>query len=230
MVDVVPLTEDQNHLIETHLRLAQSIAAKFWKRATHRLELDEVTAVAYQGLVTAAIKFDPEYRPGEDPNYDPFLAFGPFARTRITGAVQDWLRTLDHVPRRQRALYKDFQARVPSMDADEIASVTGIDVTKVRAITTAVENPPVPLDTHAAPPDSRHVEAAVVANTIQSAVSRLIEEMPPLKKSVVVLRYYLGYDFGRISAELGVGLSVVKTVHQEAILDIHLVMVNSATV
>ncbi|MDQ2846901.1 MAG: SigE family RNA polymerase sigma factor [Actinomycetota bacterium] len=43
--------------------------------------------------------------------------------------------------------------------------------------------------------------AAVVAN--RDLLDRLLRELPPRRRAVIVLRYYLGLDDGAIAAELG---------------------------
>ena len=213
--------------------LARTVAIKYWKKVP-RLDCDEAISVAYQGLLTAAQRFDTDYRPPNDPAYDPFLAFGSFARVRITGAIQDWMRTLDYVPRRHRRLYRDVQellADQPGRSTEQVASLLGVDPGRVRAVTRSVENPPVSLalledDDTDDPPE--HVvaadldtEATFSAQAVQRMVAQTVDDLPDFEKSVVVLRYYLGYDFNRIAVELGSSTSRVKQVHQEAVGVIH---------
>lgn len=45
------LTPKELSLIESHIGLANSLALKRYKTATHALELDELKAIAYWGLV-----------------------------------------------------------------------------------------------------------------------------------------------------------------------------------
>lgn len=227
-----PLTSDQNHLIETHVALAQRIANRFWHKTGGAVEMDELLSVAYQGLTTAALRFDENYRPPNDPAYVPFLAFGPFARVRITGAIQDWLRAIDHVPRRQRKTYKDIRDLPQGRPVEETAAMLGISPDRVRAVVLAVESPPVSLESiegDVSHHTGSNTETDAAARAIQRAMAACVSEMPSFKKSVVVMRYYLGLDFSRISAELGSSLSSVKVAHQEAVLDIHSVMLSAAS-
>lgn len=229
------LSDYQRELIETHVGLAQNIATRFWRRLPNVLDLDDVVAIAYQGLVTAAQRFDPSYRPPDDPKYDPRLAFGPFARTRITGAIQDWLRSRDHVPRRHRRLYKDIRDLGPGQTTETTAELLGVDPARVRAVVTAVETPPVSLTSvmeaqHSFPVADPHDTAdSVVVQSVQDAVSAVIDDMADFEKSVIVLRYYMGLDFVRIATELEVSVSRVKEAHQEAVLLIHGVMIQAVT-
>ena len=230
-----PLTEYQNHLIETHIGLAKHEAAIFWKRLSSTVDYDDVVSIAYQGLVTAAQRFDVSFVPGDDPDYDPFLAFGSFARIRITGAIRDWLRTIDHVPRRQRRTYRDIQELSPGRTPDEVAAILGIDVTKVRAITCAVQSPPVSLFDvedgselrYSVGASTLNTEDSAMTRTVQQAVVNTIDDLPELERSVIVLRYYVGLDFSRIAAELEMSPSVVKTAHQGAVELLHNAMMRA---
>lgn len=233
------LTAEQYRLVENHSGLAVHIAVAFWKRAPTLFDRDELVSVAYQGLVSAAIRFDPTRRPDPpDAAYDPLLAFAPFARTRITGAVQDWLRSEDHVPRRQRKIYRDIQRLGPGKSPLETAALLGLDPRKVQAVRHAVENPPVSLDTYAtteAETYSTLAEASravadgpdseMMTRLVQLEVCRVFESMGSVAKSVMALRYYMGLDFVSIASELGISPSKVRAVHQEAVADVHSAMI-----
>jgi len=234
-----PLTQYQQDLVKTHVGLAQSIAMSFWKRAASSLDRDDVIAIAYQGLITAAQRYKPDMVPTDDPDIElpaVALTFGQYAKRRIGGAIQDWMRQLDHVPRRQRTIYKDIQEQAPGRSPEETAEVLGIDVERVRAIIHAVECPPVSLDDmndstdrgNQAPAAQGGTEGSVAAHMLQEAAVDVVNGMASFEKSVIVLRYYMGRSFPQIAAELGSSVSRVKVVHQEQILLIHMAMVQAA--
>lgn len=241
MTEEKPLSKDQIHLVETHLNLAHRIALDYWRRAPETMEKTEVVAIAYQGLLTAALRFDTTWRPENDPKYEAFLAFGAFARRRISGAIMDWQRSRDHVPRRQRRDYKSLQqsGHGSGRTAEELADITGLNVEKIRSITQAVESSAISLDAPPAQwddnpftsgaPSSTSVEDSALVSTIQDLVADTINSLPPLQRSVVTLRYYAGYDLTQIATELGVGVSAVRVSHKEAVDLIHAAMRNAAT-
>lgn len=233
------LTAYQTQLVETHIKLAQRMGLEAWRRSPETMEKYEVIGIAYQGLITAAVNFDPEWRPPADEAYDPFLAFGSFARRRISGAILDWQRSRDHVPKRQRQVYKNLQqhGHGSGKTPDQLAGLTGLPVEKIRAVTQAVETRAVSLDEAL---DSRYgpssdfpalnnVENSALVSNIQDAVANAINSLPPLQRSVVVLRYYSGLDLSQIAIELQVGSSVVRSAHKEAVDLIHAVMRRAAS-
>ena len=231
------LAQVRHDLVVKWMGLAQGIAMRFWKKAPSVIDREEVLSVAYQGLVVAADRFDFDFRPPDDPQYDPLLAFPAYARTRITGTVQDWMRKMDHVPRRQRQTYRDIQQHAPGRTPEETAEILGLDVGRVRAVTRAVLNPPISLnemqDTRSVedttPAAEGSAEGAAFTRMVQDAVGAIYLEMDPLQKSVLALRYYSGFDFPRIAATLGVPTSTVKVVHQEAVVLVHAAMLDTAT-
>ncbi len=234
------LTEYQKNLVMTHMKLAQSEGLKAWRKAPAAMEKDEVISIAYQGLITAASKFDPEWRPPADPKYDPFLAFGSFARTRIVGAILDWQKKRDHVPRRQRSVYKDLQkfGHGQGRSPEELAELTGLDVKKIRAITYAVETHSLSIDadidhwndspTRGSDALSTDNGSELVRSTMDS-VADLIESFPPVQRTIVLLRHYSGQDFTSIAMELEVSTTVVRTYYKEGMDQIHSLMLRHAS-
>lgn len=234
------LTEYQKNLVVTHLKLAQRLALESWRRSPETMEKYEVVAVAYQGLISAALKFDQTWRP-DDPKYDPFLAFGAFARQRINGSILDWQRSRDHVPKRQRQVYKNLQkhGHGAGRSAEELADITGLNVEKIRFITQAVESMDVSLDIYQEDgegstyyrevPSSQNVERVALASSIQGTAADTFRALPPLQRSILSLRYYQGLDLTQIAVELGVGVSVVRASHKDAIDLIHEAMRRAAS-
>ena len=235
------MNDYQKHLVQTHLKLAQSEALKAWRKAPNAMEKDEVVQIAYGGLITAAMRFDPEWRPDNDPNYDPFLAFGAFARQRIVGAILDWQKARDHVPRRQRKVYKDLQqlGHGNGKTPEQLADLTGLEVSKIRAITQAVETQALSLDADIDhwndSPDRATVQALSTDNGSEfvrqsmEALANTIQAFPPIQRSIIVLKYYNGLDFTSIAMELGISVSVVRTYHRDGMDIIHQLMLRVAS-
>jgi len=82
--------QERNSLILSHIQLANKVA-RSKKRKLFSIELEELEAAAYLGLVQAANSYDPM-------SCDQFSAF---AIRRIIGAIQDYLRELSWGKRKQ---------------------------------------------------------------------------------------------------------------------------------
>lgn len=233
------LTPEQKTLVEKNLGLAQYLALNIWRQSRQEMEKYEVVAIAYQGLCSAALKFDPSKMSPETVANG--KAFAGFARQRIVGSIMDWQRTRDHVPRRQRRMYKNLQqvGLGTGRSVSELADITGMPVDKIREITRAVEATSVSLDS---PPEywddaqyaidlptSHDVEGSLLENTIKTALARKLEMLPELQQVVIALRYYEGHELPYIASFLGVRLATVREAHSEAVLAIHDVMLKEAS-
>jgi RNA polymerase sigma factor for flagellar operon FliA len=76
------------------------------------LELDELIACGYEGLLNARRDFRRRFR----------VPFRVYARTRIRGAILDGIRSLQRVPRRAHA-----RGQVCSVDIDDLAHMLRCD-------------------------------------------------------------------------------------------------------
>lgn len=234
------LNSSQNELIEKNINLAHYIALDYWRRNKQNIEKDEVVTVAYLGLVNAAIRFDPTRPDIKKEDLENGKAFAGFARVKINGAILDWQRTQDHVPKRQRRIYKELQSlghgegRTP----EELSQLTGMEQEKIRAIIHAVETRDVSIHnstdhdgntTDVEIADENHVEIGVLTNSIQRAVIFAFEDLTDIQQMVIVLRYYRGLDLQQISAELGISTLNARTNHWEALAILHAAMKSAAT-
>lgn len=227
------LTDYQKSLVIDNLDLARFIALDHWRRSRQEMEKDEVVTVACHGLVTAALRFDPTWHGIRSGDLENGKAFAGWARRFITGAILDWQRSRDHVPKRQRRVYKTLQqhGHGAGRTLEELADITGESIDKLRAITQAVETSSLSLDAprenwNDAPEASAvystsNVEDTTLASSVRDVVADTFAALPPLQRSVIGLRYYKGFDLTRVAVELGVSVSVVRASHSEAIGEIH---------
>ena len=231
----------QKELVEKNLDLARYLALVTWRRSREEMERYEVVSVAYQGLIAAAIRFDPtrpQIIPGDLENGK---AFAGYARRKIIGAILDWQRSRDHVPRKQRAVYRELQNQGHGRGKThkELAELTGIDLNKIQLVTQAVEATAVSLDT---PPehwdyspqyavyasDDHDVESVAAGVTIMEAWVTVWIDLPPLQKRIIAAKYYYGHDLVNIADQLGERLNIVREAHALAVLVLHEAMKNEA--
>lgn len=236
------LTPEQNRLVENNLALARHTARAMWERNSRSLDLREMVSIAYQGLVTAALGFDLSRYSKTDKNFDPELAFTGYAKRRIVGTILDWQRSNDHVPRRQRSVYKSLQQAGygEGRSIQELADEIGLPADKLKSIAHAVEATAVSLeqvpptwdgnDQYATDvPAPADVESSVLQNSITLEMSDQFAELEELQQIIIAMRYYEGHDLPYISASLGIRLSLVREKHYDAILILHSVMVRAAS-
>lgn len=237
------MTPQQRRLVEENIGLARHIAWDACRRSPS-LDSEDALSVAYEALVSVAARFDPEQADVQDDGTrDVAGAFAGYARRRIAGAILDWQRGRDHVPRRLRTLYKTFQRHGlgAGMSMHEVAERTGLSVDKVRHIVAAVESSPVSLHSgedeetgaplweaeHAA--TSEELEASALTARIQQTVISAYDDLSPLQQVIIAMRYYEGMDLTTVAAEVGASLTTVRVAHSEALLRLHEAMVMEAS-
>jgi RNA polymerase sigma factor FliA len=82
-----------NELVEGHVALAGTLAARYLSRVPPSIDHDAVRGAAYEGLCIAANSFDRTRG----------VPFARWAARRIIGAMRDEMREQDHLSRRARA-------------------------------------------------------------------------------------------------------------------------------
>lgn len=225
------LTPYQRKLVEENAALAQFLARRRWEMAPDKLEYEELVALAYQGLVSAALRFDPsreEIVPGDLENGK---AFSGFARQRILGAILDWQkRDADHVPRSYRTDYKLLQrSGYPETvkDYTALSHSTGLPTERIRLVVAAVERMPVSFDQLSEGANSSgeevlstasDVEESVISRSIKDSLVESVSKMSELQQTVLAMRYYLGIDLQAIADNLETPVVAVREAHNSAIV------------
>jgi DNA-directed RNA polymerase specialized sigma subunit len=237
------LNAEQTRLVTENVGLANFLARLMWERSKEVLDRDELKSLAYQGLVSSALRWR-SY--GEENGYSQESItsgkfFSVFARRRILGQIMDAMRDADHVQRSVRTAHKAIlkagwgQGR----DEEEISVETGYSITRIREVLRAVENSPVSLDgvtddngesTHAyeAVNAVDDVESSAVVGTITDSMLESFQTLSDLQQCIVVMRFYLQMELQLIASELGLGLTPVRESLSEAVLTMHAAMFTSA--
>lgn len=230
MSNVLP---EMSVLIETHVGLARSIAFRIYKEATHALELDDLTSVAFQGLTEAAARW-PSYC--EEKGYDPTATnyFVAFSHHRIRGAIYDYLRAKDWAPRSLREKSKKIReaGQADGASLEELAERTGLTLKEIQETLSAMARSPVSLDSLTASAFragsldeeiqlevtdlSSNVEAtASVSSLLESFVTEILS-MPKECQVILALHYYKGVELKRIAAMLELTEARTSQLHVES--------------
>jgi len=224
------LTEYQKRLVQDNVDLAHYLAQVAWARNPEKLDIDDLVSAAHQGLISAAMKFDPSMM---DEGSTEAKHFAGYARQRIRGAILDWMRNQDHVPRNKRISYKAFQKAGlgAGRSVEEVADITNLSVDKVKSIIQVVEATSFSLDSDYLPMEllaEDTVEGTAAENRMRAAMVSQWNILTPLQQAIVTLRYYSGLEFPAIAAELQVRLGLVRQEHEDAVLTLHSALKHSA--
>lgn len=225
------MTPDTEALVHEYLPLAKSLAQQVWRTAPHALELDELTAIAYLGLVGAARRWQPYCAQNRfDPGRLEF--FKPFVVRRVRGALMDAIRQADWATRSLRTKAKAIQqanAQERGLSEQEVAERAGLSVEQVRATRRDMAHRPVSLEAEELDPASiQNVESSAFTSTILTAVVAIIRALPTEQQVVVALHYHRGMQLQEIAKTMGITESRASQLHARSVTTIHAAMLQAA--
>lgn len=100
--------ELRNEIVMHYSPLVQAHAARLSRKLPAQISYDEICSAAFDGLIEAVEAYDPERK----------AKFETFCQQRISGAVMDWLRSLDPQSRTVRTFEKKRMMVKESLGTD----------------------------------------------------------------------------------------------------------------
>lgn len=235
------LNPEIRHMVIDLMPQARSEAWKVFSNAPHALDLDDLTSLAYTGLMMAATRW-PQYcaersfHPGcgQVPCADPVTCgtrfFAAYCLRRIRGAMLDAMRSADWVTRSMRTkakLIRDAGQDLGKSEA-ELASATGLSTRQIRDTLSGVAARPVSFDAESHDvPDSGDTESQVFVSGVLGAVAAEMNGLDPETRVVLAMRFHQGLDFEVIAGKLGTTVDRVTGLHNAGVLAVHDVMLQA---
>ncbi len=100
--------ETRNAIVVHYTHLVDTHAARLSRKLPAQVSYDEIRSAAFDGLIEAVEAYDPERK----------AKFETFCQQRISGAVMDWLRSLDPQSRTVRTFEKHRALVSESLSTD----------------------------------------------------------------------------------------------------------------
>jgi len=122
--------ELRNELVVRYSHLVHTHAARLSRKLPAQVSYDEICSAAFDGLIEAVEAYDPAKK----------AKFETFCQQRISGAVMDWLRSLDPQSRTVRTFEKKRVHAREMLDAErgreptdgEVAARMGVSLPRYR--------------------------------------------------------------------------------------------------
>lgn len=198
-----------------HMALVQKVARKIARRLPKQVEVDDLVGAGALGLVDAARKFDASR-----------ASFEAYAELRIRGAILDYLRGLDWMPRTQRTRARRIDeaqrdlastlGRAP--DASELSEKTGL--TEREVLSGRIVGCIVPMDQEALDQlgvDGRLPGEPLERRELRARLSAAIERLPERTRKLLALYYVEERTLKDIGTAFGVTESRACQLHSQAI-------------
>lgn len=222
-------TENRNEIVLQYTGLVKKIVLRFKGSYNNFGQLDDMVNQGMIVLIDAVEKFNPEMG----------NKFETFATLKIRGAVIDFMRKQDWVPRSQRSLSKVLEETFGELYVElgreptesEIAQKMGISEVNLQKILQQRHNSIIlsyeeainekmmevsPLITDEKADESP--ESTILLNELKSKLGEAIDQLKEKERMVVSLYYYENLKLKEIAEVLGVTESRVSQIHSQAML------------
>jgi RNA polymerase sigma factor for flagellar operon FliA len=210
-------TVSEDAFVEAHRSLVIGIAQKVRRQLDLTIDLDELIALGFAGLVEAKQRFDPSKG----------VQFSTFAYYRIRGAILDGVRKMAYLPRRAYARLRaaesaDYvieplaEARVADSEGrlDTGQALTELE-SALTKLTAGYMLSAVGQNEAETPPESP--EDALLGLELKGKVRGAVESLPERERALVVGFYFEGRRFDEVAAELGISKSWASRLHTKAL-------------
>lgn len=222
-------TENRNEIVLQYTGLVKKIVLRFKGSYNNFGQLDDMVNQGMIVLIDAVEKFNPEMG----------NKFETFATLKIRGAVIDFMRKQDWVPRSQRSLsrlleesYGELYVALEREPTEaEIAAKMGISEANLQKILQQRHNSIVlsyeeainekmmdvsPLITEVRADDSP--ESTILFDELKMKLGEAIDQLKEKERLVVSLYYYENLKLKEIAEVLGVTESRVSQIHSQAMI------------
>lgn len=212
----------RNDIVLRYLELVRVIAVSLRNIYSKYASVDDIINEGVIALIGAIDTFDP----------DKNVKFETYANLKVKGAIIDYVRKQDWVPRQVRRFGKDMEAaynelystldRRPSNE--EIAEHMGITKERLAkgmaeaagAITLSFEE--LLYEDNFNVEGSDGADSEMYKKELKTVIAEAIDNLKPKEKQVVTLYYYEKLKFSDIAKVLEVSESRVCQIHSKAIL------------
>jgi len=226
------ILESPERLLEVYLPLIRYHADQLMRRTPASIEMDDLIDAGVLGLLDGAQRFDQERE----------VQFKTFVSYRVRGAMIDYLRAFDWMPRTLRDTSKSLQAAMEAVqqaygrpaEEDEIAAYLEIDVHEYRKRLDQVRTMSVvhfdDLPTVIGDDDDINVldmlegdanlmpEYQVATQQFVQQLAEAIEQLPKREVILLSLYYYEELTMKEVALVLGLTESRVSQVHSQMVM------------
>lgn len=224
-------TENQNHIIMEFSPLIKYLAQKTAAHINYMLEVDELVNCGVLGLIDAIEKYD-----GSREN-----RFKTYAEFRIKGAMLDYIRDMDWVPRSVRDRAKTLQSAFNTLEEKlgrtpnekEMAEHLSMPVKEYHSLLNSAQGATFlsfddvfTFATHEKKSYLSVVEENTLSNPADEAhksclkkmVAKAISELPQREQMIISLYYYEEMNLREIGKTMKLSESRVSQLHTQAIM------------
>jgi RNA polymerase sigma factor for flagellar operon FliA len=205
----------QDELAVQYLPAVKAMAYRLKERLPQSVEFDDLVSIGAEELIKLARRYDREQN-------DSFWGYG---KTRVYGAMLDYLRSLDVVSRANRKLIKQIDEVVTAYldehgvepENEYIARQLGEELEKIKEArrAAAIYNV-LPLDDQL-DGESKSTYQQVEEEELVERIHDVLQKMPERDQLIMQLYYFEELTYKEISEILGITPSRISQLHKRVI-------------
>lgn len=216
----------REELILHYLYLVKYIAGRLFINYKNAVEYDDLVSYGIFGLIDAIDKYD----------FSRGVKFDTYANIRIRGAIIDYLREIDWIPRSARQKAKEIENAYDEVEAEKGESATDVEIADKLKITLAEFHKRVQsissytvisLDEYLE--QNREInlssgdltaipESRIEKKEFKNILADIIDDLPEKESRIITLYYFEELTYKEIGSILQISESRVSQLHTKAII------------
>lgn len=205
-----------DELAIAYLPAVKAMSFRLKERLPSSVDFMDLSAIGTEELVKLARRYDDKIND----------SFWGFAKTRVYGAMLDYLRSLDVLSRSSRKLVKQINRAVDiymnehdeEPTDEELAEIIGEDVSKIREARVAAEIYSVmPLDDQLGVGDEGATLAKIERDELVDVIKKILMEFSEREQMIIQLYYFEELTLKEISSILDITESRISQIHKSVI-------------
>ena len=210
------IKQNQDNLALDYLPALKALAARLKERLSANVEFADLVSIGTEELIKLARKYDSTLND----------SFWGYAKSRVHGAMLDYLRGLDCMSRYSRTLTKNIDREISKYynehqeepDNAYLSQVLNEDIEKIKDARNASEIYGIlPLDEELSASQDDKTYNKVEKEELIEIIQKILETSPQNEQLVIQLYYYEELNFKEIGEILEITESRVSQIHKAVI-------------
>lgn len=210
------IQNSQDELAIQYLPAVRSMAFRLKERLPSSVDFNDLVSVGTEELIKLSRRYDAALND----------SFWGYAKTRVNGAMLDYLRSLDVVSRSSRKLIKSIDSEVTKYynehgqepDDAYLAEVLGEDITKIRDAKAASDiYAHVPMDEQFNAIEQDNITKKLEFEELLSAIQATLKTMTDREQLLIQLYFFEELNLSEIKEILGITESRISQIIKEVI-------------
>ncbi|OCR19044.1 RNA polymerase sigma factor FliA [Helicobacter pullorum] len=210
------IKQNQDNLALDYLPALKALAARLKERLPANVEFADLVSIGTEELIKLARKYDSTLND----------SFWGYAKSRVHGAMLDYLRGLDCMSRYSRTLTKNIDREISKYynehqeepDNAYLSQVLNEDIEKIKDARNASEIYGIlPLDEELSASQDDKTYNKVEKEELIEIIQKILETSPQNEQLVIQLYYYEELNFKEIGEILEITESRVSQIHKAVI-------------